>query len=95
MTNDEIVLRKTAQYLGISVDEAANMAMLGTLPVFHTYAYWQELGYQVQKGEKAKFSAKIWKQGHRKDDEGQAHEIMFLKQSAFFAFDQVKKIEAA
>lgn len=57
----------------------------------HTYAGWQELGYQVQKGEKAVASFHIWKYVGKKDDEDE--DKMFLKKSAFFKRSQVKEIE--
>ena len=93
MSNDEIILRATAAHLGIEIDEAASMMMLGALPVFHTYEAWKEAGYQVQKGQKAAFSAVIWKMTHKKDDEGNIFDKLIMKQAYFFGQHQVKPIQ--
>jgi len=61
----------------------------------HTYAAWQQLGYQVKKGEKAKASFTIWKYAEGKKEEGSEEEPegkMFMKKAHFFTMDQVEKI---
>lgn len=55
----------------------------------HTYAKWQELGYQVKRGEKSEHYITIWKHATSKrktsDEEVQPIKTkMFLKSSAFF-----------
>ena len=61
----------------------------------HTYQAWKELGYQVNKGEKAVATFVIWKKG--KDRVGENGENIpgkiFAKNSAFFKQSQVSKIE--
>lgn len=91
MDNEQIILRATCAHLGIEIDEGASMAMLGMLPVFHTYQTWQELGYQVMRGQKAAFSAKIWKMTTKKDPEGEKQQRMIMKLSYFFGLDQCEK----
>lgn len=71
----------------------------------HTYAMWKELGYQVQRGEKAVASFMIWKYATKKakDDENKPAKAddnaeeesgnMFLKKASFFSLSQVKKVE--
>ena len=66
----------------------------------HTYAAWQEKGYQVRKGEKAIAAITIWKQGKAyvtKDketgEEVQKDGRMFQKTAYFFKASQVDKIE--
>lgn len=60
----------------------------------HTYARWKKLGYQVQRGEKAAFSATIWKHTARKNKEsGDEEAHMFMRKAHFFGRSQVKPIE--
>ncbi len=61
----------------------------------HTYAAWQQLGFQVKKGEKAKASFTIWKYAEGKKSEESDEEPegkMFMKKAHFFTMDQVEKI---
>lgn len=59
----------------------------------HTYAMWKELGYQVQKGQKAVAKFRIWKHTSKRDDETDEIETnMFLTMAAFFSASQVKAI---
>jgi len=59
----------------------------------HTYAMWKELGYQVQKGEKAKAQIMIWKFVSGKEDaEEEKDDKMFMKKASFFTQAQVKAI---
>lgn len=60
--------------------------------IFHTYQEWKELGYQVQKGEKAKFQGKIFLPIRDKQDKEKIKGY-FLKTASFFGVEQVKKIE--
>lgn len=91
MDNSQIILKATCSHLGISVDEGASMLMLGVLPAYHTYQAWQDLGYQVQRGQKAAFAARIWKMTTKKDPEGEKKQHMIMKLSYFFGPDQVEK----
>lgn len=78
MTNDEII---TAQKNLHGIEETC-----------HTYAHWKSLGYQVQKGSKALFKAKIWKHVTRKDKEtGDEEGLMFMKTASFFGQSQVER----
>ena len=64
--------------------------------VIHTYTVWQQLGYQVKKGQKAKASFLIWKHvaGKKNEETGEeAESKMFMKKASFFTFEQVEKIE--
>lgn len=67
------------------------MAMLGLLPAYHTYQVWQDLGFQVQRGQKAAFAAKIFKMTVKKDPEGEKVQKMIMKTAYFFGPDQVEK----
>jgi hypothetical protein len=67
-------------------------AILGIEEQAHTYATWNELGYQVKKGEKAKFTTKIWKKAKSKKEKNEETEgNYFLKLSFFFTESQVEK----
>ncbi len=68
------------------------MLMAGQFPAFHTYEGWKAEGYQVQKGQKAKFAAEIWKMTEKKSEDGEKVKKLIWKKAHFFAFDQVKKI---
>lgn len=65
----------------------------------HTYKGWQELGYQVKKGEKAIAAFKIWKyKKSNKSDEDLETETqtissknMIMVNSFWFKADQVTK----
>ena len=59
----------------------------------HTYAHWRELGYQVQKGQKAIAKFGVWKYTEREKEDGKKEKQMFIKHSAFFAPSQVEVIE--
>lgn len=61
----------------------------------HTYQKWKELGYQVQKGEKAIAQFSIWKHTTKKSEvEGEEDEQkMFMKKASWFKFSQVAPIE--
>lgn len=74
-----------------------NSQMLnGITETCHTYAHWKSLGYQVKKGSKALFKARIWKYAAKKKaedtDEGQGR--MFMKTASFFGLSQVEKVAA-
>lgn len=61
----------------------------------HTYKKWQELGYQVQKGQKAVAKITIWKHIVKKaKEENEEDETkIFMKTAAFFASSQVEAIK--
>lgn len=60
MTNEQII-SNAAQAHGFTVAQLQQLSQaFGSLP-FHTFAYWRSIGYHVRKGEKAIFSAELWK----------------------------------
>ena len=65
--------------------------------VIHTYAGWQERGYQVKKGEKAIAKFPIWKYTKGKkemtEEDAQAKGYCFMKNSAWFSDLQVEPIK--
>ena len=58
----------------------------------HTYTKWQELGYQVKKGEKSLHKITIWKSVKIKPEEGEPITKLIQKTSAFFTMEQVQPI---
>lgn len=77
---------------------AAAMMANGITEESHTYNHWKQLGYQVRRGEHAKFRARIWRHGKRKVEDGdEEREVgrMFMKTAAFFTRSQVDAITTA
>ena len=75
-------------------DESGKHEMPEPEPI-HTYAVWKELGYQVQKGQKAVAAFPIWKYTQKaKAAENEAEAIQkeycFMKMSHFFTKAQVE-----
>lgn len=65
----------------------------------HTYAKWQELGYQVKKGEKSQHKIAIWKGVTKKVHDNESNTDLtkckvIPKVAAFFTINQVEKIES-
>lgn len=73
--------------------DGEKITMMEPEPI-HTYTKWKELGYQVQKGEKAITSFMIWKyaikKGQEQEQESKDTESnenkgkMFMKKASFF-----------
>lgn len=69
----------------------------GITEELHTFQRWQQLGYSVKKGEKARHRITIWKHGERKRKNPETGELetvegdaTFMKQSCFFLASQVE-----
>lgn len=101
MTNQEIILR-TAVAAGIFEPAFIETCISSghTLPL-HTYKVWQDLGYQVKKGEKG-FPIVIWNARTKKaaeslempeDDQEKVFCGYYQKKAHFFRLDQVEKKE--
>lgn len=75
------------------VDGEGNPVQIKETEPIHTYTRWKEMGYQVQKGQKAVAKLTIWKHTTKKDKEtGEETENMFMKTAAFFSLSQVQKL---
>ena len=96
MTNNQIIFNEVVANGIMTENEALEILESGyRLPV-HTYAEWQRMGYQVQKGEKAAIKTKLWKPVTKKDKETDEKEIkMIMVTAALFTNKQVAKIEKA
>lgn len=75
-----------------SVAEVLRFLETGKMPDFHTFNVWQQLGYTVRKGEKAAFSARIWKYTEKEETEeaeADAQEVPensadYIRKTAYF-----------
>lgn len=108
MTNAQIIFNASVQLMNDGVikgtgriftfeDENGEKHELEEPEALHTYAAWQEIGRQVKKGEKAKATITIWKQGksytttnNETGAEEEREGRMFMKNAYFFTFDQTE-----
>ena len=61
----------------------------------HTYASWKSRGFQVQRGQQALFTTRIWKRVMQTSKDGEQTEKMIMTNAAFFGKSQVAEIEVA
>lgn len=106
MTNADIIFKESQQlakdgvirYTGRVLqfkDDAGNVIEVHETEPIHTYNAWKELGFQVQKGQKAVAQFTIWKHKSGKVDEEtgeQGKDKMFMKKASFFTRNQVEAI---
>ena len=89
----EGMIKYTGREYQIPLADGGVMTLKETEPI-HTYAGWQEIGYQVRKGEKAITKLTIWKHTAKEDkNTGEQTSRMFMKTASFFALSQVDKKE--
>lgn len=91
-------IRPTGRVLK-AIDGAGNEIIMHEAEPIHTYQTWKEMGFQVQRGEKAVCKLHIWKHTTRKaktEDGGEGETIsrMFMTSAAFFAMHQVQPANA-
>lgn len=91
-------IRSTGRMLK-AIDGAGNEILFPEAEPIHTYQAWKEMGFQVQKGQKAVCKLQIWKHTTRKakredGSEGEEESRMFMTSAAFFALHQVQPIKA-
>lgn len=103
MTNEQIIFEAGQQlardgkigYTGRTlefVDDAGAKTVFRETEPIHTFQIWNELGFKVQKGQKAIAKFGIWKYVvDGKDEEtGIEQGHMFMKTAAFFSLSQVE-----
>lgn len=74
-------------------DKDGNKKQIAEPEEIHTYQAWKDLGYQVQKGQKAIARFTIWKHTEKENKEtGKKDEKMFMKNACFFKASQVEAI---
>ena len=106
MTNAMIIFNNSVEFMEQGIigttgrtvvveDQNGNKKELKEPEAIHTYAKWKELGYQVQKGQKAIASFCIWKHTVKEasDETKEDESKMFMKKASFFKFSQVEKNE--
>ena len=87
-----------------AIDGQGNKITVKETEEIHTYNIWKQMGFQVQKGQKAVAKFTIWKHTGTKEDSVKTvdgKEVayidkghMFMKQAAFFSRSQVEAIGA-
>lgn len=87
------ILNYTGRTLTAKLPDGSELEFKEVEPI-HTYQRWKEMGFQVQKGEKAVAQFTIWKHTSKKNKETDEDESrMFMKTASFFKQSQVKEIE--
>ena len=71
---------------------ATEKLLNGVTEDVHTYQVWKRLGFQVQRGEHALFSTKIWKRTTKKMKDGEEYDSLIMVNAAFFGESQVASI---
>lgn len=105
MTNADIIFNESQKlakegiiaYTGrefVFEDDNGNQIIVKETEPIHTYNAWKELGFQVQKGQKAVAQFVIWKYKASKNEETDEEETgkMFMKRASFFKASQVEAI---
>ena len=90
----EGVLKYTGREYKFSDSDGKEHVIKEVEPI-HTYNGWKELGFQVQKGQKARCQFVIWKYAARKkteDMEVEPEGKMFMKRASFFTQEQVERV---
>lgn len=106
MTNEQIIFNERLQLMESIVIGNTGRTMVLELEngkrkkIFepeeiHTYQGWKTRNRQVQKGEKAIASFRIWKHAvdKSKEKDGEEQEKMFMTKASFFRKSQTKAIE--
>lgn len=90
---EEGVIKYTGRQVKLQMDDGKEIIYNETEEI-HTYQMWKELGYQVQKGQKAVAQFTIWKHTAKVNEETgeQENAHMFMKKSSFFSRSQVQEI---
>lgn len=94
---DQGIIKGTGRFVEIETDQGVRR--LEEPEPIYTYKRWQELGYQVRKGETSQIKIRIWKyRGNVQADEESGEEMetngkCFMKLASFFTMEQVYKPE--
>lgn len=90
---DEGILTGTGRKLKVTFNDGVKE--IEEIEPIHTYQYWKNHGFQVQKGEKAITQIMIWKHviNKKKNSDDEEEERMFMKRASFFKSSQVKAIK--
>ena len=88
---EEGILSGTGEFV-TAEDKDGNKKHLEIPEEIHTYARWKQMGYQVQKGQKAISQIVIWKHTTKENEDGEQESKIFMKKASFFKKAQVDKI---
>lgn len=104
MTNEQIVFQEsqrlaaeglikyTGRVFTMERDDGETVEIKETESI-HTYQIWKQLGFQVQRGQKAVAQIVIWKHTEKQKEDDQLPESrMFMKKASFFSQSQVEAI---
>ena len=105
MTNEMIIFEASQElaeqgiinYTGNTfkaIDDEGNETEVKETEAIHTYKEWQNLGMQVQKGQKAIAKITIWMFTNKPSKKAQAAAEAAGKEAAFFSASQVAPAEA-
>ena len=91
-------LKGTGQFIDLETENG--IKRLEMPEAIHTYKIWQDLGYQVRKGETSEIKIRIWKYDNRRrrrnseesEEETQNSERCFKTLASFFTRAQVDPI---
>lgn len=104
MTNAQIIFNESQRLAAEGIikytgrvfkmqDMAGDEVIVKETEEIHTYNAWKDMGFQVQKGEKAVAQFVIWKYRGKVNEETNEEEgQMFMKMASFFTRKQVKAI---
>lgn len=96
---DEVTVEEVKEYTtGRGTNEALIAAAKAAAGidedvVCHTYKKWQELGYQVKKGEKSKLKLELWHPSKYKNKDDEDEVKLYKKMTALFTIHQIQKIK--
>ena len=90
------IIKGSGKFLNM-IDENGNESILEIPEPLHTFNEWKKLGYVVRRGQKARAYIQIWKYKEPKEEEEgkvitEEEKRFFMKNAAFFAFDQLEPI---
>lgn len=61
MRNNNLIMQAALEADYLTPEQIINYIFYGRMPHFHTFNEWKKYGFIVKRGEKAAFTAKIWK----------------------------------
>lgn len=103
MTNEQMIYKAAVETGLFTAEQAQSILASGYRLPLHTYAEWQQLGFQVKRGEHAALKMQLWKprkgkQGTKKGSEAEDTESdngFFLATAHLFMSSQVERIGAS
>ncbi len=93
MTNTEIIIAEAVKNGIYTEDKIENFLAKGVAPPIHTYAFWEQNGYRVKKGQHACITTRLWQlEPPKKTDDGdETEEHFYLTKAHLFSLEQVER----